>query len=57
MQQPNGRWRWGIFGFALAVAAGPASAQQKTLLALPSISPGFTAIYVAQDKGLWRINT
>jgi ABC-type nitrate/sulfonate/bicarbonate transport system substrate-binding protein len=55
MQQPKRRWLWGGFGLALAVmAAGPAFAQQKTSLALPSISPGFTAIYVAQDKGLWR---
>jgi NitT/TauT family transport system substrate-binding protein len=38
-----------------AVLAVPAMAQQlHTSLALPSITPGFTAIYVAQDKGFWK---
>ncbi len=31
----------------------PAGAAEKTALALPSITPTFAAIYVAQDRGLW----
>lgn len=54
MQQPKRRWLWAVLSLALAFAATPATAQLKTSLALPSITPGFTAIYVAQDKGLWR---
>jgi NitT/TauT family transport system substrate-binding protein len=38
----------------LVVVAAPAWAQLHTSLALPSITPGFTAIYVAQDKGFWK---
>lgn len=41
---------------ALAVgllAARGAAVAQDTSLALPSITPGFSAIYVAEDKGFW----
>jgi ABC-type nitrate/sulfonate/bicarbonate transport system substrate-binding protein len=38
----------------LALTAAPAMAQLHTSLALPSITPGFTAIYVAQDRGFWK---
>lgn len=41
-------------GLALVVIARPALCQEKTSLALPSVSPGFTAIYVAEDRGLWN---
>ena len=46
--------RRGIVATFLMLAAAPALAQQHTSLALPSITPGFTAIYVAQDKGFWK---
>jgi NitT/TauT family transport system substrate-binding protein len=46
--------RRGIVATFLMLAAVPALAQQHTSLALPSITPGFTAIYVAQDKGFWK---
>ncbi len=36
------------------LALGPAAhAEEATTLALPSLTPGFTAIYVAEDKGFW----
>lgn len=44
----------GIVAAGFVLAAAPAMAQQHTSLALPSITPGFTAIYVAQDRGFWK---
>lgn len=41
-------------GLALGAVVGPARAQDQTTLALPSITPGFTAIYVADERGYWR---
>ncbi len=38
---------------ALVLLASPARSELATSLALPSVSPGFTAIYVAEDQGLW----
>jgi ABC-type nitrate/sulfonate/bicarbonate transport system substrate-binding protein len=38
---------------ALILTARPAWSELQTSLALPSVSPGFTAIYVAEDQGLW----
>jgi ABC-type nitrate/sulfonate/bicarbonate transport system substrate-binding protein len=43
-----------VFGCAALLLAARPAAQERTTLALPSISPGFTAIYVAEDKGLWK---
>ncbi len=37
-----------------AVLAAKAAFAEDTSLALPSITPGFTAIYVAEDRGFWR---
>lgn len=37
----------------LALAPPPARSDEDTSLALPSITPGFTAIYVAEDRGFW----
>ena len=43
-----------IGALLLAAIARPASAQEETSLALPSLSPGFTVIYVADELGLWK---
>jgi NitT/TauT family transport system substrate-binding protein len=43
-----------MLAVGLVLEATPAMAQLHTTLALPSITPGFTAIYVAQDRGLWK---
>src|ERR1700750_3370577 len=43
-----------LLATVLALNAAPAMAQQHTSLALPSVTPGFTAIYVAQDRGFWK---
>ncbi len=43
-----------LLAMILALTAVPAMAQLHTSLALPSITPGFTAVYVAQDKGFWK---
>src|ERR1700761_8637591 len=43
-----------LLAACLALLTGPAMAQLHTSLALPSITPGFTAIYVAQDRGFWK---
>jgi len=41
-------------GLVFGVAVAPTRAQEETSLALPSTTPGFTAIYVAQDRGFWK---
>jgi len=52
------RWitagQWVLGCLLVALVAVPAQAQLRTSLALPSITPGFTAIYVAQDRGFWK---
>jgi ABC-type nitrate/sulfonate/bicarbonate transport system substrate-binding protein len=39
---------------AAALMTAPALAQEKTALALPSITPSYAAVYVAQDRGFWK---
>ena len=43
-----------VAAFLMLIEAAPARTQLHTSLALPSITPGFTAIYVAQDRGFWK---
>lgn len=54
MKRATNGLRRGFIFFGLIAAAVPAAAQEHTSLALPSITPGFTAIYVAEDRGLWK---
>ncbi|HLI20643.1 MAG TPA: ABC transporter substrate-binding protein [Stellaceae bacterium] len=49
-----GRLAAALLAMALLSGMRAAQAQEHTSLALPSITPGFTAIYVAADRGFWK---